>query len=65
MKMTMPLAPGRKAPLSGAFQDPNQLDSLRIVSSAMEKQLGLKLEASKVAVDMLVIDYVEKTPTDN
>jgi uncharacterized protein (TIGR03435 family) len=31
----------------------------------MEKQLGLKLEAAKIAVDTLVIDHVEKTPTEN
>jgi len=31
----------------------------------MEKQLGLKLEATKIPVDTLVIDHVEKTPTEN
>ncbi len=29
------------------------------------KQMGLKLEDSKATVDRLVIDYIEKTPTEN
>ena len=29
------------------------------------EQLGLKLEPQKDSVDMLVIDHIEKTPTDN
>lgn len=33
--------------------------------SAVEKQLGLKLEAGKGPVEMLVIDKAEKTPTEN
>ena len=65
ISMTLPLAPGRKAQLSGDPQTPHLPDSLPIVSSAMEKQLGLTLEATKIAVDMLVIDHVEETPTDN
>ena len=44
---------------------PAEQDGVAIVSAAMEKQLGLKLEATKIAIDTLVIDHVEKTPTDN
>jgi uncharacterized protein (TIGR03435 family) len=33
--------------------------------TALEKQLGLKLEHRKEPLDMLVIDHVGKTPTDN
>jgi uncharacterized protein (TIGR03435 family) len=33
--------------------------------TALEKQLGLKLEHSKQPLDIIVIDRVEKTPTDN
>jgi uncharacterized protein (TIGR03435 family) len=29
------------------------------------QQLGLKLDARKAPVDMIVIDHVEKTPTEN
>ncbi len=62
---TLPLSPGQQAPLSLAGANPGQLDSASAVSSAMEKQLGLKLEASKIPVDVLVIDHVDKTPTPN
>jgi uncharacterized protein (TIGR03435 family) len=33
--------------------------------TALQEQLGLKLEQKKGAVDMLVVDSLEKTPTDN
>lgn len=62
---TLPLSAGQTAPLNKNGPDPGQLDSVSIVSSAMEKQLGLKLEAARIAVDTLVIDHVEKTPTEN
>jgi uncharacterized protein (TIGR03435 family) len=33
--------------------------------SALEKQLGLKLEKSKTQLDVVVIDHMDKTPTEN
>jgi uncharacterized protein (TIGR03435 family) len=33
--------------------------------TAIQEQLGLKLEPQKVPVDYLVIDHVDRTPTDN
>jgi uncharacterized protein (TIGR03435 family) len=33
--------------------------------AALEKQLGLKLEKSKAPLDVVVIDHIEKTPTEN
>jgi uncharacterized protein (TIGR03435 family) len=33
--------------------------------SALEKQLGLRIESIKIPIDTLVIDHVEKTPTEN
>jgi uncharacterized protein (TIGR03435 family) len=33
--------------------------------SAIEKQLGLKLEKSKTQLDVVVIDHFDKTPTEN
>jgi uncharacterized protein (TIGR03435 family) len=33
--------------------------------TAVQEQLGLKLESQKVPVDYLVIDHLERTPTEN
>ena len=33
--------------------------------TALEKQLGLKLEKSKVPLDVIVIDHMDKEPTEN
>ena len=35
------------------------------LSAAVQEQLGLKLEAKKSKIEMLIIDRVEKTPTEN
>jgi uncharacterized protein (TIGR03435 family) len=35
------------------------------ISSAMEKQLGLKLRRVKTPLDFIVVDHVEKVPTTN
>jgi uncharacterized protein (TIGR03435 family) len=35
------------------------------IVSALQEELGLKLEASKSAVEVLVIDHVERVPTGN
>ena len=32
---------------------------------ALQEQLGLKLESKKAPIDLLVIDHIEKTPTEN
>jgi uncharacterized protein (TIGR03435 family) len=39
--------------------------SLPSVFTAVQEQLGLKLEAAKVPVKMLVIDHVDRVPTEN
>jgi uncharacterized protein (TIGR03435 family) len=43
--------------------DPNS--SLPDIFTAIQEQLGLKLEPAKVPVDYLVIDHVDRLPTEN
>jgi uncharacterized protein (TIGR03435 family) len=40
-------------------------DSGPSIFAAVEEQLGLKLESKRIPVDILVIDHIEKTPTEN
>ena len=40
-------------------------DPVAILQSALPKQLGLKLESKKMPIEMLVIDHIEKVPTEN
>ena len=35
------------------------------IFTAFERQLGLKLEKAKESLDVLVIDHLEKTPSEN
>jgi len=32
---------------------------------ALQEQLGLKLESKKAMADILVVDHIERTPTEN
>ena len=65
MLATLNLSPGQAAPLNKKGPNEGQVDSVSTVSSAMERQLGVKLEATRVAIDTLVIDHVERTPIEN
>ncbi|MEO8369929.1 MAG: TIGR03435 family protein [Candidatus Solibacter sp.] len=40
-------------------------DAPTIVAMAMQAQLGLKLDSKKASVEMLIVDTLEKTPTEN
>jgi uncharacterized protein (TIGR03435 family) len=41
------------------------IDLPSIAMSALEAQLGLKLEARKIQMEVLTVDHAEKTPTEN
>jgi uncharacterized protein (TIGR03435 family) len=41
------------------------MDPVAMLQAALPKQLGLRLEARKMPIEMLVIDHIEKAPTEN
>jgi uncharacterized protein (TIGR03435 family) len=65
----MPMGPGGGGGGSGANASPAAAASdpggMGSTVYASVKKLGLKLEPSKAPVEQLVIDHVEKTPTEN
>jgi uncharacterized protein (TIGR03435 family) len=40
-------------------------DLIGVIIRGLQEQLGLKLDSRKAAVDLLIIDRVERTPTEN
>jgi len=42
-----------------------RMEPIAILQLALPQQLGLKLESRKMPVDLLVIDHIEKLPTEN
>jgi len=44
---------------------PAEPDTAPTLFAALQNQLGLKLEQKKGPVDLLVVDHLEKTPTEN
>jgi uncharacterized protein (TIGR03435 family) len=49
----------------GGPGNPDADDPLPDVLSAVQSQLGLKLDKGTVRFDVLAIDHIEKTPTEN
>jgi len=43
----------------------DRMEAARAMMAALQEQLGLKIEGRKDSVDVLVIDHVEKVPTEN
>jgi uncharacterized protein (TIGR03435 family) len=52
----------------GAYPPPlaeGESDTAPTLFAALEQQLGLELEKSKAKLDVLVVDRVDKVPTEN
>ena len=63
MRWTPPhLVPG--APAAAGAPAPDPIAAFTIVE-ALDKQLGLKLRPQKHSMPVLVIDHVERQPTEN
>ena len=61
-----PLPPGAGPAMGrGDAPGPPSSDPAPTLIVALQEQLGLKLEAQKLAVDIVVVDHIEKTPTEN
>ncbi len=65
----MKMGPPGAMPTGGGGGDaavaPEDREPAPSIFSAMQEQLGLKLEARKGSVDLLVVDHINKTPTEN
>jgi uncharacterized protein (TIGR03435 family) len=59
-----PRGGGDAGPAGGPAAPPDPNGGLTIYE-AVEKQLGLKLEKQKRAVQVTVIDHIEQKPTEN
>ena len=59
----MDVSPYLMQPAAG--DNGGELDVIGILFTGLQDLLGLKLEARKQSVDVVVIDHAEKTPTEN
>ena len=62
----MPGGPVMRLPPPGSPDGASTTDDSGVsIFAALQDQLGLNLESKKGPVDTLVIDHIEKTPTEN
>ena len=61
MGLPGPMGRGLAATSPGEAGQPDTAPDL---FTALEKQLGLKLEKSKTQLDMVVIDHMDRQPTE-
>lgn len=52
-------------PATGPFIDDPRFANLPDIFAAVQEQLGLKLVPQKVTIDTLVVDHVDRIPTEN
>jgi uncharacterized protein (TIGR03435 family) len=57
--------PGEAIASSPPADQPDAAEPLPDIFSALQSQLGLKLEPKKMAVEVFIVDHMEKTPTGN
>jgi len=57
---------GMMRPMNGGEgPDHNSDNQSPTIFTALQTQLGLKLEPKKLPIDLVIVDHVEKVPTDN
>jgi uncharacterized protein (TIGR03435 family) len=61
----IPAPPPPSAGVNGAPGAGAEAETLPEIFGAVQAQLGLKMEPKKGPVEMIVIDHIEKTPTEN
>jgi uncharacterized protein (TIGR03435 family) len=65
MGSTPPPPPGGGGRAEPTADTPEAREPLPNLFAAMQSELGLKLEPEKGPVERILIDHVEKTPTEN
>jgi uncharacterized protein (TIGR03435 family) len=62
---SVPFARGPEGPAPGAASTPTASDPSGTSIFQAIQQLGLRLEQRKAPIETIVVDHLEKTPTDN
>ena len=64
-RIPLPPPPGGVSPVQAGPSVDSKPEPGADLAWAVEKQLGLKLNRAKAPFDMIVVDHVDKVPTDN